>query len=409
MAPSILGWLAFSGDVLESMSKIASYKYLREYEKIPPKEAAFVVRNYAGTPHVRRKGKHAMVVRAFIPFFNVMKEGWKSDLEMMTGDPGGGATRRGAGKPKGGKRWRRAARTAAGWWFRYMMAHGVVSIFQGLAAAGLLGDDLKEIYDGVEEYDKPNYLGIPYGYVEGGDFGRQVLYHRIPRDFTAQLLSGFTYKLIRSMGENPKPLNESFRLVGESLPSYNTFLELASKWSQYAAGRNPTDNFKGRPILNNDEGKAGGWPATRKMLIWSYNRTGLQDIYRFDAQTRTTAQSTLDSIPALHRFIKISDAGYREMQWDSIALEQQAAALSRLSYPENVKNLLREYNSLRWVGEKRSAEQELRFDLLRGWHRDIYNGPGGRSEIDSLEELGVDTKGLKSLLEQSSKLYEKKP
>ena len=55
-----------------------------------------------------------------------------------------------------------------------------------LAARGLFGELLKELFRGVSEYDKTNYTIVPVGIDENG----KVVYIRVPQDDSGRFVSG---------------------------------------------------------------------------------------------------------------------------------------------------------------------------------------------------------------------------
>ena len=52
-------------------------------------------------------------------------------------------------------------------------------------------------------------------------------------------------------------------------------LDILHKWSQYARGENPRDDFYKGDIIPRSAWEAGGWEANRKMLAWTVRKTGI--------------------------------------------------------------------------------------------------------------------------------------
>lgn len=55
---------------------------------------------------------------------------------------------------------------------------------------------------------------------------------------------------------------------------------------------------------------------------------------------------TLNMIPAVHRFVRVGDHGYREQQRQFDEEAERAAARRRLALPTDVQGLLAEYGLL---------------------------------------------------------------
>ncbi|HPC58775.1 MAG TPA: hypothetical protein PK689_07240, partial [Kiritimatiellia bacterium] len=145
-----LDTVEFYGMILDTLPKTASYRILRR-RGLTPAQAAQWVRNNAGLPAVHRKGLAVETVRALLPFWNVFIQGWRADAKLAT-----------------------APKTRAGWWLRWALQDGWLAMLQGLAAGGMLGAALKELFDGISEYRKTNYQVLPLGFVAGGEFGKRV-------------------------------------------------------------------------------------------------------------------------------------------------------------------------------------------------------------------------------------------
>jgi len=409
----VIGALAYMGDLFESLPKIASYKYLREYNKKTPRDAAFVVRNYTGTPHTRRQGMYIGLASWKIPFFNVYKEGFKADYEMASGSYGHVRTEPFAEGPsskgEGNARktgWDRA-RSAAGWWWWYVRANGFTALFQGLASGGFLGKDLEEYFDGIGEYDKTNSLIVPLGYTTGKEYGKKVVYWRMPRDPASQLISGLIYKTVRQFGDDPRPMHEALRFTLEAGPSDNPVITTPRKWIEFAQGKNPEDSFRDRPILTR-EGEAVTTQGMREMMMWSVNQAGMRDyvhVFRKAQDRPEGVLGILTTLPVFSRFLKVTDSGYRQRDWDRLTAKQQAAVIHKSKHGDNVKAALKEFY---YLGRMRGMEggllpeREMRYYDLRKWHLDTFLPLD--AEVQSQEMLGSEkaAKDVRETLEAAT-------
>jgi superfamily II DNA or RNA helicase len=409
----VMSWFSQMGDLFEALPKIATYRYLREYNKKTPRDSGFTVRNYVGTPHTRRAGAYASIIKGKMPFFNVFKEGMKADYEMASGSYGHTRTHphkkgHSSSKDKAKKNGWERAKTASGWWWWYIRAHGLAALFQGLADGGFLGDDAKELYNGVSEYDKTNYLVVPLGQQSGGDFGKKTVYMRVPRDFTAQFISGLIYKLTRQFGDNPSKLHEALNYTVEQGPSDNPIFTVPATWLEYAQGKNPEDAFRDRPILNHTQEGLRGLEGAKGMATWSLNQVGARDAFNLtkladdenDGFIATLALHT----PLVNRFIKVSDYGYREQQFNKLSEKQRASLIHREKYGEATKDALRKYYQLQRFGEQgRTPQQEEAYRDLSWWYRNDYT-PFNTDILSAMElDMKSQSEKLRRTLEKLTK------
>jgi proteasome lid subunit RPN8/RPN11 len=368
-------WIHFYGTVLDSLPKLASYRILTRDMKMAPRSAAGIVRNYVGLPNTMKRGTKFIGARTLVPFWNVFMQGYRADLKLMT-------------SPK----------TASGWWFKWARGDGLMAVLKGLATAGLLGAALKELFDGVSEYDKSNYNIVPLGYHTGGDFGKKVVYVRLPIDETSRFISGVTYKIASSLTGHGHGVSDIFAFGEGQFPSLNPALTVPERWAEYAAGQNPLDPFRGQPIIPTKEFEAGGWDSLQPMLSWTANESGIMNFVRWNPQAETATELTVSAIPGVNRIIKISDYGYREQQREAEKQDTSEKAKVRLSYPDNAQRLLSEYYLLRRISaENRTDPQSDRYATLNVWYNQVYKkldeaiidaGPrAGKSERLEMGEL----------------------
>ena len=387
-AVAVLDAIAFVTNLTEALPKLAGYHVLRDLG-VPVKGAAATVRNYVGTPNVHKRGLSINLVRPLVPFWNVFAQGMRSDAELFAGGKG--------------------AKTAGTWWMRWAMFDGAWTVFTALAAAGLLGMALKRLFENASDYDRTNYHVIPVGSVIGGDFGERTAYLRLPRDESSRLLSGILYKSILTAAQkDPGQLAQVFDFGAGQVPTVNPLLSLASKWGTYLGGNNPTDPFRGRPIIPRDnwtaDKEAPGPNSIGPMVRWSYNQTGLQDFFKYDPTENSGIQVTINSLPVIHRFLKVSDYGQREMQRTEQLAEDATRAQHRLELPENVRSLMLEYGTLSRMGEHRTPVQESRYAMLGVWHAQVYRPiDDAIKQVEKSDRGAAD--GLRKSLGEASKSF----
>ena len=243
-----------------------------------------------------------------------------------------------------------------------------------LGAAGAFGAAIKEMFDGVSEYNKTKKLTLPVGVIPGGEFGHKVVSLTLPEDDTARFIGGIiTHGINAAAQRNPQELHGIIDLGMNELPSYNPIWNVPWKWGVMAAGHNPVDDFTGRQIIPDRNFSAGGMNAVEPMLGWTLRQTGLLNIYRYDPHADTTWQSTVTAMPGVNRFLNVSDQGYREQQ-RAVQQDQEAARnMQFLQLPDKVQSLELEYWRLaRTPTDTRSPEQESRLAELKYWYANIY-------------------------------------
>jgi hypothetical protein len=340
----------FYGQLQETLPKIAAYRILRKQMHLPPAAAAREVRNHIGTPNVRKRGTDIQVIRAIWPFYNVFIQGWRADVQKM--------------KPK----------SQSGWLFKWAISDGWFAIFSALAGAGLLGALLKDLFGGASEYDKTNFNVLPVGLSTGGEFGRRAHYFRVPRDESSRLLSGLTYKMARLMaGDSPEHFSDLLEFGGGQIPTMNPAITIPLAWGVAAAGGNPPDVFRGRPVIPRTEYEAGGTAVLGPMFRWTIDQSGLGNFVSWNPSAQTTTELTLSAVPGLKSLLKSSDYGYREQQQAKETDEEQARARHRLDLPDNARSLALEWSALKNIDvTRRTPQQTARYEVLTIWHNTTY-------------------------------------
>ena len=378
---ALLEKIEFAGLSFEMLPKVSVYKMLTRDLGWSTKEAAYFVRNSIGVPNIYRKGRHTAVAEVLFPFTKIFVNGWRSDARLAL-------------SPK----------TAGGWWARWAATDGMWTMMQAAAALGLLGVGIKELYDGISDYNKTNYNVLPIGSTEGGEFGKRVVYVRLPRDETHRLISGVFYQgLMLAGGEgSPKGASNILAFGAGQVPSLNPILTIAKGWVDYLEGENPKDNFRNSNVLSNAEYLAGGWPAMKSMIGFTADNMGVTNFIRWDPKANSTLEMTLSAVPGINRFIQTTATGYRERQEATLQAESAARAKLRLAMPANVQTLAGEYYHLRSVkASVRTIEQTTRLMELSGWMKRTYQ------PYEDLMSIGtVDAATMKSF-EQASAAYER--
>jgi hypothetical protein len=373
--------LELGGLTLDALAKTSAYSMLRKQGR-SSREAGVWVRNNAGLPNINKKGLLVKQVRALVPFWNVFVQAWRADLKLMTHPT-----------------------TRAGWWFRYFASNGLARVLLAVGATGALGAALKELFDGIGEYDKTNYLSVPVGATDGADFGRKTVYLRIPESETDRMIGALISKAIRSLGPQDVALTDILDFGMGQIPSVNPVVSVPLKWSEYLRGQNPRDTFRGREIVPPREWQAGGLHSVEPMALWAVEQTGLMNFFRWDPRSETTWQLTLSATPGLNKFLKMSDQGYREQQRAVQDEQVAAAAAEKLRLPKPVQSIEAEYWRLARLGEQRTPEQQRRYVDLHAWYRTIYAPAWESIQQATEEQRGETAQRLRDALDRDSRSY----
>jgi GNAT superfamily N-acetyltransferase len=357
----------FAGQIMEGLPKVAGYKVLAKDLGWGGREAGAYVRNYLGVPNYMKKGNSISTPGVLFPFINITMRSWESSMKLL------------AGREKGRK-------SQADYILSYILAGGfLTTVMMVLAREGMFGEELQKLTSKIPERDVYAYHSVPIGSTTTGDYGGKTAYVRWPVDEVDRALNGMVYygltaTIRKSKGEaTGLGLGNIVAVAGSETPSLNPFLSLPAKWLTYAAGGNPLDEQRGRPILTDDEQKAGGWPAVRRLLIHSSDKIGLSNFLRYDEKSDTVAEFALSSTAPINRFLKISDAGASELSRDEIAGEEKAISQVRVNLSDDVRTATKEYAWLQKLDTLRTPQQTLRYMILKQWYGSIY-----RPQIEAL-------------------------
>jgi hypothetical protein len=284
----------------------------------------------------------------------------------------------------------------AAWWMRWVMTSGVWTTLKVAAGLGLLGAGLKRLMDGIGEYDKTNYDVIPLGPVGESDVNPdgKVALIRIAKDPVDRLLSGVWYNVVRALGLKAAKagmfgpevkdanagaddaltgaLARNISLAADDVPGLHPLLKVAGAWRDYLSGQNPIDDHRNSTILSDKEYLAGGLDSLKPMLTWTLQQTGLQNVFRYDPNAKTTTEVAVGMAPIVNGLVKITDAGYRQMQNGIRRMEEALRAREDLRLSSDVQVLATEYWHLQNLGKQRSSKQEARYQQLNGWHTGVY-------------------------------------
>lgn len=310
-------WWRETGQIFERAHKIAGMQYLdRQHPNMPEWKKQEIVRERAGSPDFLQKGRSNPYIDFVAMFYNPWKEGLRSVVKSARENP-----------------WSFTAKGTA-----LVIAP---TVLQGLASAGMFGDDLRDAYRSIPDYDATNYLCLPLFWADKQD--GKVAYLRLPLWEPARILHGTLYKTITGRGQGYASY------LGGQVPGMNPLIDVVTAWATYeVAGQNPYDAYRGQHWLSEDVLKAGGWAARQEMLKQTWNNLGGGIVgtfkqVRLDEPPPGTVEQAL-SIPVISnlagRWVKVSNRGlYDRDRQLGIPIDQYRAQV-RLSVAPVVEKIL---------------------------------------------------------------------
>jgi len=280
------------GRGFERATKIGSYLYLKKtFPEMPSEVIGHIVRARGGSPDFLRLGRGYPIYNNILLFSNAIKEGYRGDYEALSHTPSEFI-------------WKQAKYTY------------IPKLLMYAASIGLLGLGTKKIFDGMSEYDKTNYICIPFGLTESG----KSVYLRVPLDETSRFMGGIFWKIL-----NHEKLNWGdvatglFDYMAGQAPTIHPGVELLAGVIQYASGLNPYDHFKGRYAIPEQIFEAKDMRSHEAFLKWIAAKSGASIVYKFKYDDVDRVKSELEEVldfpfasNILGRFLKVSDQGIRE-------------------------------------------------------------------------------------------------
>ena len=305
---------AFSlGAALERIPKVAGYTYLKRYfPNMSDDEIGHRIRSHAGSPaFLMRSVAHSVTNNIFL-FSNAFVQGWRASLEVMRESP-------------------------QSYWWKWTKWSLLPKAAMLAAAAGLLGAGIRELMDGVSEYDKTNYTIIPLGKDSNG----KTVYLRLPMDETSRFTGGLLWKTFGAAvdvaRDRPVRLDRASQVLdftAGQFPGLHPAITTLEGVANYAMGHNPYDPFRQRPVLDDTTFTAGGKYAAKDMAGWAWNNLGGGAVYTFksgeDIPKLKSEFETIVGLPGLGdtlgRFLKVSNTGIHEQLRDAKVPVNQANA-----------------------------------------------------------------------------------
>ena len=160
------------------------------------------------------------------------------------------------------------------------------------------------------------------------------------------------------------------RDIASEIPDQTPLLQSTRNWIQMFQGKNPVDEFRGRPIIPQKEWEAGGTAATWAMGTWQLRQFGqLSELWLriIGDEVRgkmAGGDAWVQSIPGLNRLVRYSDRGVIEMQQAEKEAERKIMAQAELGVTTSVDRM----KAARWRNIDRNWEKAT--EGQKKWYRE---------------------------------------
>ncbi len=402
---SVFNFVEGIGVWSETLSKVAAYKLLTRSE-ITGKFRSYAVNNYFATPNFRTQGAATSLTNGLFMYSNIITQGLIADAKIAF-DP----------------------KTAGGRWIRSFFITYLPKLAMRAGQLGVLGAGAKAMFDMIPEYDKANYIVVPFGTITDEKTGQtKTKYLRLPHDDTDRFMAMVFWRL--SGGESEKSIGDVFGQL--PFGSWSPGIDMAHKWKQYAQGINPVDDFRGRQIISRDAWMAGGWSSAQEMIRYTTNQFGIASVVAEGLAAnveKTASKMGIDStsitglidppgledrpmfmerivggIPGISRLFRISDRGLSEKHWLDVREDDEESARFRLSLDPAVRRNVRDRYRFNRLGEERlsDADAKKRF-AFNTWYRKAYLPLTKALRYAIEQEDHLKAESLRKALKESAK------
>lgn len=362
-ASNILGFIENLGNLIETLPKAAGVFELQQDGQLTKEQKSFI-RRKIGSPDFLAGGTYKPITNEVFLFSNAIIQGIRSDIEVAS-DP----------------------KTRSGWWWKTTKIAFLPKILMMAVLYGAFGDEYKELMEGATEYDKTNYTIIPVGRDSTG----KPVYIRVPADETSRFLSGVFWKML-NLGQNESNIGQDLMDVvsytGGQLPSISPTIQSFTATTQFLAGQNPYDWFRGRNVISDTTFKAGGIDATKSFLGWQFQQLGGGIFYRFyhepTAPKEEGVVEKIFNLPIIGnvagRFVRVSDYGQTE----------KLKSIEKKVEKEQARQTIEERKLIsKYIKEARERNIRFNFGSIENeMIREAFDGrPKTKEEVDRAKRL----------------------
>jgi hypothetical protein len=336
------------GQICENTSKINGWLYLQQrFPNNPEWKNRIAVHTWAGSPNFLAKGAYNPLIDSVRLYYNPWKEGLRTESWAWAG--GGGW------KSRWSEMLFTTARSMLGrvaFW--YLVGGGVVKLFEKFMGHTLQRSDYAQMYeDGPSDNDKRGYTPIPLGWYDKQE--RKVWYLILPAGEGERIINAVTETLLglelAKLGDPDTIANAMTDVLGYmngQLPGINPATKLLLyDLPLFVTGGNPYDFYRKQYALTDNEAAASKKTRSIAFAKYVFNNLLGSVAFRFDQPRlneppKGMVERVINSVPGINKWIRISNAGYRERLRKSTMPFQEQKAEIAIAVEKIVANYKRE-------------------------------------------------------------------
>jgi hypothetical protein len=326
----------------ERLSKIAGRIWANEMiakGQMNEEQATYFIRNFLGTPNALRRGLWTYYLNNLFPFSNINMQGIRAAKELaFLGTQSADVKKQ--HKPFRGKFWIYIGVTVL-----------APVILEKAIEAGLFGETYKKLFKNITKNDRARYFPIVFGQ---NNQGKTIYFPAFSDPFAMSLKS----VLYRSMDiKNVKDIGKLAKEINSIQPwnSLNPLFTIPLNAGRIAMNQNPIDTWSGKEIVPREIWDTGAIaPRYAELTKHSWNEVLGSLIYNINQEDKASVDSFVDNItkgypvlsPILKRFIRVSDAGKYEEEFDKLAEKNFEKAELRRGVNEAILDTISSVNTI---------------------------------------------------------------
>jgi len=273
--------------MVEVWGKLAGYEYMQRKGLVGEHDMRQIMRGIVSTPDALARGKYTKWTNAIFLYSNMQVQGLEASARAFKANP-----------------------------TRYILRRMAYTVLPSLMMAWLKwgGDDdddkelkdYRDAFNAIPDWEKTRRHVFPVAWD-----GSKVTWIPLPQDYMGELIHGIIWNLF---GSKDKTIGKLANVIMGAIPmepgSLNPWLDLGRAALQYALGQNPYDFFRGRPAIDEQVFRAGGFRSAQEFAKWAWNQTGGSTFGSFERPFEVRAKGTQDLPiikPAMRRFVRTAE------------------------------------------------------------------------------------------------------
>ena len=273
--------------MVEVWGKLAGYEYMQRKGLVGEHDMRQIMRGIVGTPDALARGTYTKWTNAIFLYSNMQVQGLEASARAFKANP-----------------------------TRYILRRMAYTVLPSLMMAWLKwgGDDdddkelkdYRDAFNAIPDWEKTRRHVFPVAWD-----GSKVTWIPLPLDYMGELIHGIIWNLF---GSKDKTIGKLANVIMGAIPmepgSLNPWLDLGRAALQYALGQNPYDFFRGRPAIDEQVFRAGGFRSAQEFAKWAWNQTGGSTFGSFERPFEVRPRDIRDLPiikPAMRRFVRTAE------------------------------------------------------------------------------------------------------